>query len=120
MKEFSFTEFDEFKKFVTESKFEYKSDLQNAMVSLQKVVTNKPTNTALAKDIESLIQKHKENTNSLLEASKSIIIKQIEKEIIPRYYLQKGKIEKSLQVDQEIQDAINLLNDQVKYKSLLK
>ena len=61
----------------------------------------------------------KEDPDKLLVQYKELIVKNIEKEIIPRYYLQKGKIEKSLQVDQEIQDAISVLDDQAKYRSIL-
>jgi carboxyl-terminal processing protease len=87
---------------------------------LKKLAESQADLKNLATDADALASKYKENIPELLDKSKSLIIKQIEKEIIPRYYLQKGKIEKSLQVDEEIEVAINLLNDPVKYQSYLK
>jgi len=44
----------------------------------------------------------------------------IEKEIASRYYYQQGKIKIGLRNDDEIKEAITLLRDEAKYKSLLK
>ena len=44
----------------------------------------------------------------------------IEKEIVGRYYYQKGKIQIGLRNDKEIKEAVKLLNDKEKYASLLK
>ena len=120
LKEFKFEDFDDFKKYVATAQFKYKSPVQNALNDLKKLAESQADLKNLATDADALASKYKENIPELLDKSKSLIIKQIEKEIIPRYYLQKGKIEKSLQVDEEIEVAINLLNDPVKYQSYLK
>ena len=120
LKEFKFEDFDDFKKYVATAQFKYKSPVQNALNDLKKLAESQADLKNLATDADALTSKYKENIPELLDKSKSLIIKQIEKEIIPRYYLQKGKIEKSLQVDEEIEVAINLLNDPVKYQSYLK
>lgn len=120
LKEFKFEDFDDFKKYVATASFKYKSPVQNALNDLKKLAESQADMKNLAADADALATKYKENIPELLDKSKSLIIKQIEKEIIPRYYLQKGKIEKSLQVDEEIEVAINLLNDPVKYQSYLK
>lgn len=120
LKEYKFDAFDDFKKYVITSGFKYKSPVQNVIIELKKIAESQADLKSLTMDAEALSAKYKENIPELLEKSKDLIIKQLEKEIIPRYYLQKGKIEKSLQVDEEIQVAINLLNDPVKYQSFLK
>lgn len=63
----------------------------------------------LAKDKEGDIQKHKQEIKELIEA-----------EIVRRYYLQSGRIEVSFDDDVELQEAINLLNNMDRYRSLLK
>ena len=50
---------------------------------------------------------------------KNELIKLIEKEIAGRYYYQKGKIQMGLRNDQEIEEAIKVLNDQARYQQVL-
>ena len=52
--------------------------------------------------------KHKETISNI-----------IEKEIVSRYYFQKGKIEVGLKNDEEIKEAIAIINDTGEYKKLL-
>jgi carboxyl-terminal processing protease len=70
--------------------------------------------------MQALQSKLKQDPGKLLDEHRDLISRHLEKEIIPRYYLQKGKIEKSLQVDLEIQEAIRLLGDPARYEALLK
>ena len=44
----------------------------------------------------------------------------IEKEIVSRYYYEKGKIQIGLRNDTEVKDAIDILKDPAKYKKLLE
>jgi carboxyl-terminal processing protease len=55
-----------------------------------------------------------------LEQHQEAIINEIEREIVSRYYYQKGKIQMGLKNDQEIKDAISILRDQKRYNDLLK
>ncbi|MDO5760200.1 MAG: peptidase S41, partial [Bacteroidota bacterium] len=41
-------------------------------------------------------------------------------EIVVRYYNQKGKVEAFINHDKEVKQAIDLLHDKSKYKSILK
>jgi carboxyl-terminal processing protease len=50
---------------------------------------------------------------------KSQIVDAIEKEIVGRYYYQKGKTQMGLRNDKEIAEAVTLLNNPAKYKALL-
>ena len=55
------------------------------------------------------------NLSQYLDNEKIIL----EDEIIGRYYYQKGKIEHSLIEDPFIIEAVEILNDQTRYKSIL-
>ena len=50
---------------------------------------------------------------------KTRIVHEIEQEIVGRYYFQRGKVRKSLKNDPEVDEAVRLLNDPVRYKALL-
>ena len=55
-----------------------------------------------------------------LENNKEAIISMIEKEIVGRFYYQKGRIQIGLRNDKEIEEAVKLMNDKARYASLLK
>jgi carboxyl-terminal processing protease len=120
LREFKFTEFDEFKKFVSESGFKYNSPSVAAIQQLKEKAITQDNWANVSKELESLSEKLKEDQESLLQKYRNQLMLAVEKEIIPRYYLQKGKIEKSLQIDTEIQEAVKVLGDQTKYQSILK
>lgn len=50
---------------------------------------------------------------------KDEIVVELEKEIISRYFYQKGKTKIGLKRDKEVDEAIAILKDQAKYNSLL-
>ncbi len=120
LREFKFNEYEDFKKFVGTSGFEYRSPVEEALQQFKDKVQSKTMGINVSKEIEELNKKLKEDPSELLDKHKVEIIKHLEREIIPRYYLQKGKIEKSLQIDREIQEAIAVLGDPMRYQNLLK
>ncbi len=120
LREFKLTDYDDFKKFVAGSSFEYKSSAQEALQQFKEKLQSKPVWASVSKEVDEMTKKIKEDQASLLEKHKLEITKYLEKEIVSRYYLQKGKIEKSLQIDREIQEAISVLGDPARYQSMLK
>jgi carboxyl-terminal processing protease len=120
LREYKFTEFDEFKKFVSESGFKYVSPSVTALQQLKEKAKTQDNWASVSREIESISDKLKEDQDALLQKYQNQIMLAVEKEIIPRYYLQKGKIEKSLQIDMEIQEAVKILGDQSRYQALLK
>lgn len=68
------------------------------------------------KVMQAQIKKEKDKD---LETYKEAIINEIEKEIVSRYYYQKGKIQVGLKNDKEIKEAIDVLRDKTKYEKLL-
>ena len=51
--------------------------------------------------------------------NKTRIIREIEQEIVGRYYFQRGKVRKSLKNDPEVEEAVKLLNDPARYDKIL-
>jgi len=116
---FKFNEFQDFTDFIKKRGFQYELESEK---NLKKIKDD--TYLSASKDIISEIQKLQnkitESKNDDLQRAKEQIIDEIEKEIITRYYFQKGKVEQSLNDDSEVKEAISLLRDTNRYKSLLQ
>ena len=54
-----------------------------------------------------------------MQEAKEQVIDEIEKEIVTRYYFQKGKVQQTLDDDPEVKEAISVLKDSNRYKKLL-
>lgn len=120
VREFSFTEYDDFKRYYRESGFDFSSAAETALEAFRAKASKEESWSRIREDVQVLGTKIRQDPEKLLDDHRDLISRHLEKEIIPRYYLQKGKIEKSLQVDQEIQEAINLLGAPAQYEALLK
>lgn len=115
---FRFTQFDDFLNFVKKSNFKYETEaekiLNNAKAAFEKSGSNSVVN-----DIKTLQDKIIADRPTELQRSKDAIIKEIEKEIVSRYYYQKGKIHQALDNDPEISEAVAVLKDTNRYKKIL-
>ena len=70
-------------------------------------------------DITALEQKIIEAKKSDLEKHKDEIIDMIEKEVVGRFYFQRGQIKTSLRNDAEIEEAVKLIKDGTQFKKVL-
>ncbi len=120
VRDFSFTEYDDFKKYFRESGFDFTSSTESALEAFRAKASKEESWSRIREDVQALGNKISQDPEKLLDDHRDLISRHLEKEIIPRYYLQKGKIEKSLQVDKEIQEAISLLGAPAQYEALLK
>jgi len=119
VQEFEFTDFDGFVKFLNDTNFEYETQSEKMMKAWMKQAEKEKLLVSIESDISSMIAKIKEEKKNDLVQHKDAIINEIEKEIVGRYYFQRGKIQMGLKNDQEIKDAISILRDQKKYNDLL-
>ena len=120
VKEFEFTDFNSFVKFLADTNFEYETQSEKMMKAWMKQAKKEKLLASIESDIASMKAKIKEEKKNDLEQHQEAIINEIEKEIVSRYYFQKGKIQMGLKNDQEIKDAISILRDQKRYNELLK
>ena len=114
---FQFTEFSDFQNYLDRHNFEY---ISNAEKVLSKLKT-KAEEEELDLDTQITAIENTINDAQLnkLSEGKTLIIDLIEKEIAGRYYYQKGKVQVGLRNDAEIKEAINILNDELRYHSIL-
>jgi carboxyl-terminal processing protease len=115
---FHFTDWAGFLSFLEKQKFNYDTDSEKLLEKLK--AQSKDDGYVFESDILALENKIIEAKKADLEKNKEAIIDMIEKEIVGRYYYQKGKIQIGLRNDKEIKEAVKLLNDKEKYASLLK
>ncbi len=116
---FVFTEFGDFEKFCNEKKFVYQTKVEK---SLEDVLENAGTagqKELLQNDINNIRQKITKEKEKAWTIHKQEIIREIEKEIVSRFYLQSGKVRYALNVDPEIKEAIQVLHDTKRYQQIL-
>ncbi|MDF1697176.1 MAG: S41 family peptidase [Saprospiraceae bacterium] len=112
--EFVFNDFAGFKTFVKESGFEFESELESKINEIKK-----ESEKELSTEFDLLLAKLNGLQEQSLDEYEEEITKEIEMQIISRYYFQSGKAKQKLNGDSEIQEAITLLNDSERYNKIL-
>lgn len=114
---FSFTDFDDFTRFVQSKNFTYESAAEQKLKELAAVAA--ADKFTLDPDIKALQTKVKAEKVNDLPRNKARILHEIEQEIVGRYYFQRGKVRKNLKNDPEVEAAVALLNEPAKIKTIL-
>ncbi|MBK6623179.1 MAG: S41 family peptidase [Saprospirales bacterium] len=118
LKAFHFTNWDGFKAYLAERNFQYQTETDKL---LEKAIEQAKKDGYEKDFTAAALQKQLAEAKKLeLERNKAVLIDRIEKDVASRYYFQNGKIQIGLRNDQEIKDAIGLLDDPAKYQKLLK
>lgn len=116
---YAFNEYDSFLDFVHKMEFNYETNtekhLEEAENSLQDEFNRDEINPIIA-TLKETISQEKE---SAFTNEKNNITKEIEKEIISRYFAQSGRIKFSLLKDNEVLEAVSVLNDLSRYQKIL-
>lgn len=115
---FSFTDWDKFTRFLQPKNFEYESVSEKKLKELQQVAEKEQY--PIGSDIKALEGKIKMEKKGELEKNKARIMHEIEQEIIGRYYFHRGKVRKRVKNDPDVVEAVKLLNDDARYRSLLR
>jgi len=114
---FSFNDWDEFTRFVQNRNFSYETETDRKLKELQAVAEKE--NLSVSTDVQSIDNKVKTAKKDELNRNKARIVREIEQEIVGRYYFQRGKVRKSLKNDPEVEEAVKLLNDPARYDKIL-
>lgn len=113
-------EFDEFEHFLENKDYSYKTRSEEALETFKATAKKEKYYDAVAKEYEILQQKMRHDKKQDLLKNKAEIKRLLEEEIVNRYYAQRGRIEKSLAWDNELNEAARLLLHPVAYQQLLK
>lgn len=111
---FKFDDYAAFISFVEASGFDFNSELEEKLTKL-----NEESEESLTPEFEALKNKLNTQQANNINEFKEEITKEIEMQIIARYYYQAGKAKQKLNGDSEIQEAIQLLNDSDRYNKIL-
>ena len=101
-----------------EKNFSYHSDSEKLLDKLKTI--SETEGYTISADIESLKAAIENTKKNEIDEYKKVIVDLIEKEIATRFYYQEGKIRMGLKNDEEIKEAVSILLDQSKYKSILQ
>jgi len=113
------TVFNQFKKFVLDKGFSYKTETGTLIERLQQSARRENYFKALEPAIDSLKKELEIEKKQDLDKHKDEIKEMLRVEIATRYFYQKGKTASSLINDDEVNNAINILKNKERYSSIL-
>lgn len=120
-KEFSLTDEDyqSFVSFLSGKDYSYKTDSEKVLNDLEEKAKEENYYSTIQAEITSMKKQIKTDKANDLTKYKKSIKDLLEREIVSRYYYEKGRIEVGLKNDDEVKEAINLINNPSRYKELL-
>ncbi len=116
--DFHFTQWGDFVQFLEKQNFDYDTETEQLLKEMKE--KSKEDGYISEADIAMLEAKIIEAKKNDLNKNKELITDMIEKEIVSRYFYEKGRIKVGLRNDQEIKEAVKLFGDKARYDSLLK
>jgi len=122
IKDFSLTEteYNKFISWLSDKKYDYTTRLEQAIEQLEKNEGNDPMVDKIKDKLDILKKEVAHNKEKDLLTHKEEIKSLLEQEIVGRYYFTKGEIACSIQHDNDVEEAIALLNNPTKYNQLLE
>ncbi|MBQ6210125.1 MAG: S41 family peptidase [Prevotella sp.] len=114
------TDFDEFKRRVLKSNFNYDHATENYMDELEKLAKFEGYYDDTKEDFDNLRKKLRHNVEKDLDFNQEVLKEYISNEIVTSYYYQKGAIANSLRKDKDMLEAVRLLIALDEYKKILQ
>lgn len=121
-KEFMISEkdYNDFVAFLDGKKYDYTDKSEKELDSFRKAAEKDKHFDALKTEFEALKKKMADYKKQDLMNHKSEVKDMLEGEIASRYYFQKGRLESSFRTDQDLKKALEVLDNQPLYTSILK
>jgi carboxyl-terminal processing protease len=113
-------DFSDFMHYLDGRNYSYKTRSEEALESFQATARKEKYYDAVAKEFDALQQKMKHDKKQDILKNKTEIKHLLEEEIVNRYYMQRGRIEKSLTTDNEVIEAVAVLHQPERYQKLLQ
>lgn len=112
--------YNEFIQFVGTKKFEYATKAEKELKELQGVLEKEGYWEKVKGQVSNLEDNLKENKKNDIKDYRKEIERILKAEIVSRYYYRVGRLESSFDNDPEVTAAVQLINDQNRYKSILR
>jgi len=119
--QFSLTDQDyiDFKEFVCSSDFKFESNSSKTLESLIKIAEREGLADKAQDEFKALESKLQYDLKNDLDVFRSDLERVIALGIVSRYYYQRGAVMQNLKSDKVVDQAVSLLNDMDRYKSIL-
>ena len=120
-KEFQLTDadFSDFVSFISDKEYDYSTKSEAELKDLKEIATTEKYYDGAKAEFDALKNKLTHNKAEDIQKNKNEIMLLLREEIVSRYYYQNGRIEATLNGDPEIKRAIEVLNDENLYNSIL-
>ena len=112
-------DFSDFIYFLSDKKYEYKTKTESAIESLKEKSKTENYFIEIEEELNLLLTKYYDSKKDDLNKNKQIIKEILTGEIMSRYYYQKGRIKASLNFDEDVKKAIEILENEKEYNALL-
>jgi carboxyl-terminal processing protease len=113
-------DYQKFVAFLTDKDISYSTSVEKSVTDLVKKSQEDKHYEDIKNEIELIKKKISANKSNDLMRFRKEISEELEKEIVSRYYFQKGMVEATFDDDEAILAAIQVLNDNSQFASLLK
>lgn len=111
--------YNDFIAYCESREFAFDTKTEKEFTKLEKLMEEEAYADDLTSEIEAMRQKIDRQKENDLITYKEEISHFLKREIVSRYYYQKGGIEASFDLDQEVREAVSILKDDSRYKKLL-
>ena len=116
---FSDSDFLDFTSFLSDKEYTYTTETEEMLENLKNKSTQENYFDGFSTEYNLLFSKMLENKSDDLQKSKDDIKEILTGEILSRYYFQKGRIKGGLNFDVEVDKAVEILKDKIKYNDIL-
>ncbi|RAJ10483.1 carboxyl-terminal processing protease [Chitinophaga skermanii] len=113
-------DFEDFLHYLEGKDYSYKTRSEESLESFKNTAKKEKYFDAVAKEFDQLQLKIKHDKKQDILKNKTEIKHLLEEEIVNRYYLSKGRIERSLAWDKEVLAAVDIFHTPNKYQQLLQ
>jgi carboxyl-terminal processing protease len=112
-------EYQAFVDYLKDKDYSYKTRSELELNELRKYAEEEKTFDGIQTEYETLVKRISDNKKDDLSRHKASIKRYLEEEIAARYYFQKGRVEFSLKNDEDVREALTLINDPQRVKTIL-
>ena len=112
-------DFVDFQKYISTKDYDFTTKSEKSLEDLRKNAEEEKYYSDLKNELDSLQSKLAHNKQDDVVKYKDEIISLIEEEVASRYFYQSGRIKESLSHDNELEKAIEVLNNSVYYSGIL-
>lgn len=113
------TVYDDFVAFALEQEFNYETESERELKELIKIIKREKFYDRVEEEVEALQNQLIKDKKEDLYAFKDEVVQFLRDEIVGRYYYEEGQIQANLKDDDQLKKAIEILNDEENYYSIL-